>query len=244
MSQELASRTSSVAVSFPLLGGGDIAKLLKSEGPVVTAVILKADATIEQVQIDTTPQKQMVQTMLGGPFTFLGQYEDEGIILMCRRGENDQLPVNQHTLQPPFEESRVRGDILCLRVAAQEDDEEDEVDAIATKSNDEFFLNYSKDEYVRFAARTDVKAPKAAVGEDTTEDDQVEAIESEEDEEGMEGESDEDDDDNEDEASSFMEMLMGQVIQRFQEDNGGRMPDEMELQAIQSAISQKMGALA
>merc|ERR1719293_402319 len=32
---------------------------------------------IEQITIDTTPKKSMVTTVLGGSFTFLGQYEEE-----------------------------------------------------------------------------------------------------------------------------------------------------------------------
>ena len=36
---------------------------------------------IEEVEIDTTPKRSMVSEVLGGPFTFLGQYEDEGIMV-------------------------------------------------------------------------------------------------------------------------------------------------------------------
>jgi Family of unknown function (DUF5880) len=251
-------------------GGGDIARFLHSSGPIVTAVLLKADATVEQLVIDTTPQKQSVQQVLGGPFTFLGQYEEEGIVLMCLRGggsdddddedhEDDvvdkkkRLPINQHKLQPPFDESQVRGDILCLRVAAQDDDDDDDDDAkdhsnglhISTQSNEEFFLNYTLEEYMRFAARTDVKAPNVLVsGEDAEdEDDEDHATGSEEEEEDddeMEGESD--DDDDEEGPEGFIEMLMGQVIHRFQSEHG-RLPDDTELQALQAAIAQKTGGL-
>jgi hypothetical protein len=40
---------------------------------------------IEEIEIDTTPTKNMVAKTLGGAFTFLGQYEDEGIVLIVRR---------------------------------------------------------------------------------------------------------------------------------------------------------------
>jgi len=251
--QDSSSFKVQAAGAIPVPGGGSIAQLLKSEGPVVTAVLLKADATIEEIQIDTTPQKQMVQKTLGGPFTFLGQYEEEGIILMCLREDGGgtttkDIPMNQHKLQPPFDGSQVKGDILCLRVAAQEDeaddddDDNDNVDTLATKSNDEFFLNYTMDEYKTFAARVDIEVPKPIVSgeemEDEEETDGTGSEEEDEDGEEMEGESDEEDDG----VTDFTEMLMGHVLQRFQQENG-RMPDEMELQALQSAIAQKTGLL-
>lgn len=242
---QVAASSATAAAALPAMAGGDISKLLKSQGPVVSAVLLKADATVQELDIDTTPQKQMVQKTLGGPFTFLGQYEEEGIMLMCLRDNNNEqgaeegnnLPVNQHKLQPPFDEAQVRGDILCLRVAAEED-ENDNVDTLASKSNEEFFLNYTKDEYMAFAARTDIEVPNNVVSEDADEehDDGMESSEEEE----VEGESDEEDEDAE---AGFMQMLMGQVIQRFQQENG-RMPEEEELQALQAAIAQKMGGLA
>ena len=242
-----------------------IATFLHSSGPVVSAVLLKADATVEQILVDTTPQKQSVQQVLGGPFTFLGQYEEEGIVLMCRRGAGDdndndtnnndkKLPINQHKLQPPFDESQVRGDILCLRVAAQEDEGDDNdndnnnVDnvilSVSTQSNEEFFLNYTQEEYIRFAARTDVEAPKLLVSEDAEDDNENDndTGSEEEDEEEMEGESDDDDDDDEEGPDGFIEMLMGQVIHRFQTEHG-RLPDDTELQALQAAIAQKTAGL-
>ena len=127
-----------------------------------------------------------------------------------------------------------------MRVAAQDDDDDDD-DAkdhangltISTQSNEEFFLNYTLEEYMRFAARTDVKAPNVLVSEDAEdEDDEDHATGSEEEEEEedneMEGESDEDDDDG---PEGFIEMLMGQVIHRFQTEHG-RLPDDTELQAL------------
>ena len=108
----------------PLLGGGAIASMLQSEGPVITCVVLRApvkqtvtedgkvaavaeadksaneieterkssgeesevEIVIDEIKVDTTPQKNEVEKVLGGPFTFVGQYEDEGIVLIARRG--------------------------------------------------------------------------------------------------------------------------------------------------------------
>lgn len=55
--------------------------------PPTPRVILKD--LMEEIEVDTTPSKSMVSQVLGGPFTFLGQYEDEGIVLMIRK-----LPID------------------------------------------------------------------------------------------------------------------------------------------------------
>jgi len=164
---------------------------------------------IEEVQVDTTPSAQGVQQVLGGPFTFIGQYADEGVVLMKRADQLDdldelndfsvkqlialcqdsphidydaktmleksdlmdalsaaQLPVNPHTLQPPFDKEVVRGDVLVLKVADNDDDAEDianpegqnpdeamakalaDFKNMTNVSNDDFFLSYTKEEYV------------------------------------------------------------------------------------------------
>jgi len=160
---------------------------------------------IEEIQVDTTPSEKGVQKVLGGPFTFIGQYADEGVVLMKRADQiddlegledlsvkelkalcvdspdvdddqlgnmleksdlldairNAQLPVNPHKLQPPFDKETVRGDILVLKVADENEDvevnegdnpEQAMAKAIAdfknmtNVSNDDFFLNYTKEE--------------------------------------------------------------------------------------------------
>jgi len=257
-SSSSSSSPTSVAAVAAAGGGLDIQKIMKSSGPVVTAVVLQADGTVHEILFDTTPKRQHAADVLGGPFTFLGQYESEGIMLMIRKSENEneqQLPLNQHKLHVPFESSQVYGDILCIRVAAEDEDEEDDnkdeavVTVMAnnsseTKSNEEFFLPYTVEEYKVFAARTDVVAPVAPVEDDEDINDDEDDDEEEEDEE-MEGESDSDDDDDEADGEGgggldIMDMLMAQVLQRFQVEND-RMPNEEELTALESAIAQKLG---
>ena len=294
----------------------NIASILNSTGPIVTAVLLKAGGTrkekgeqndehddnvVEAVQVDTTPKKQMVAEILGGPFTFLGQYEEEGIVLMIRKdqdnhpheGDNNEgtkkqgLARNQHPLQPPFQTSIVWGDILCLKVAPDDEDdapeeaEDETADAamqvtITPKPNEEFFLNYTKEEYVQFAARTDVvytpppdDDDEAAMDDEEEEEEEtaidgastatnppklVEKVDSsdEEDDDGdapyeMEDQGDQEDneeegDDEEGEEGGFLELLMGQVLQRFEHENG-RMPDAAELKALEAAITEKLGGM-
>lgn len=291
----------------------NIASILNSTGPIVTAVLLKAggtrkegeknaadDSFIEAVQVDTTPKKQMVAEILGGPFTFLGQYEDEGIVLMIRKDQDNHqegdsdgtnkngLERNQHPLQPPFQTSTVWGDILCLKVAPDDEDDTPEADdenadaamqvTITPKPNDEFFLNYTKEEYVQFAARTDVvytppPDEEAAMDDDEEEEEEnaiegassaknppklVEKVDSSDEEEddgdgdgdapyemeeqGDQEDNDEEEGDDDDEEGGFLELLMGQVLQRFEQENG-RMPDATELKALESAITEKLGGM-
>ena len=147
------------------------------------------------------------------------------------------LAKNQHSLQPPFDTATVHGNILAIKVA----DVDDEVANNTT--NEDFFLDYTKEEYLAFAARTDVVPPTVSEedmeeAEEDEEDPEEEEVE-DEDEEMQSEEEDEEEDEN-DHAAGFLELLMGQVLKRFQEENG-REPEEHELQALQAAIVQKMG---
>eukprot|EP00581_Thalassiosira_minuscula_P009150 CAMPEP_0183706352 /NCGR_PEP_ID=MMETSP0737-20130205/3226_1 /TAXON_ID=385413 /ORGANISM="Thalassiosira miniscula, Strain CCMP1093" /LENGTH=651 /DNA_ID=CAMNT_0025933763 /DNA_START=60 /DNA_END=2015 /DNA_ORIENTATION=- len=194
---------------------------------------------ISEIEVDTTPRKSMVAKVLGGDFTFLGQFEEEGTMVMIRRAQGEDgdgkeedggpLPVNPHELQPPLHEARVRGDILLMRVAKTEEelDEEDEDnedeenenenekkgssndegakkdendekegaarndnDGEATSpqihvpTNDEFFLDYTKEEYIKFAARTDIVAEDPESSDDDEEEESEEEAEGEEEEDG------------------------------------------------------------
>jgi hypothetical protein len=204
---------------------------------------------IEEIEVDTSPQKQMVSKILGGTFTFLGQYEDEGIVLMIRNVEFvnpiELPPFNPHQLHPPFDGVEVRGDILIMKVAAtdevldEEEDEEDDVEDkdVVVPNNDEFFLDYTKDEYIAFASRTDVVAPEPPEEDEDDEDVEDEDDEEEEvDEEYHLG----DDETNEEERTAIMNLLMRSILRKFCEDNG-RGPNTQELLELRSALAEKMG---
>ena len=288
------------------LQGVDIAKVLRSEGPVVSAVVLRCgdahkkeadvkassesntttgadddnhgsnkkqlfEHLVEQIQLDTTPKKNEVEKLLGGPFTFVGQYEDEGIMLMCRRGynfdatENDNgddegekeiassTNLNPHPLQPPFNSTKVYGDILCLKVAEVDDpldNNEKDADgkaaasptaAVEVASNDEFFLNYSKEEYLKFAARTDVVAPVLPEGAEAAHEEAGEEdVEDNEEGEWSGEEDDEDDDEDGSPEEAMMQLVLSTVLKQFQEQNG-RAPDEEELTVLKLTVAAKLG---
>lgn len=265
--------------------GENIAKMLRTTGPIVKCVLLKCaledtkisaadeptmetkdsssdviprkvlEEWIEEIDVDTTPKKSQVQQILKGPFTFLGQYEDEGIMVIVRRDFDQPIDeddvLNQHQLQPPLHNARVYGDILLMRVAHSNDDDvngDDEDDVPETiMSNEDFFLDYTKSEYVAFAKRTDIVAMEPE--DDDEEEEEEELSGEEEDEDNDDDDSDEyepneedEDDDELDEASKIgmMNMILSQVLQRFKEDNG-RGPDTEELLSIRSALAEKLG---
>jgi len=414
------------------IGGTDIRKVMKSQGPIVNAVILRCESStsddsdnqkkdskcaaketieapceekgtnknnheesteardiparvtlsdlIEEVKIDTTPSKSKVSKLLGGPFTFLGQYEDEGIVLMIRsfpddleadlkdiyynndEEEDDQNgsssttenkpdfsfaeqlsknfnikalkavclqrdidtenmkekheliqalleyqahlpPYNKHQLQPPLHNARVRGDIVIMKVAETEEeldktnglddnnkhddkskkgegknDENDTNDTnqanymkktdhtesdgtetiavAAVPSNDEFFLDYSKDAYIMFASRTDI--PEHEVETEDCDND----YEGEEDEanqagamettairgfdDGDDDHDDDDDDDDEEEdteesdKTAMFNLVMNEVLRQYREENG-RGPNTQELLELRANIAKELG---
>jgi len=253
----------------------------------------------------------------GGPFTFLGQYEEEGIMVMIRRPDwetdeddsdpnNDDLSsptnntnnsekaslkgadglpklgcpirkipqINPHKLQPPLSFVEVRGDILLMRVAETEeelDEKELEIDnskeaskvseekveeieeevqkQVSVPSNDDFFLDYTKDEYLKFISRTDIEE----VDESSDEDDEDESDGEEEggglaallgvgngEDDDEEGEEDEDFDPDEDESVGMMNMILGHLLKKFREENG-RGPDSLELLEMRKALADKLG---
>lgn len=258
---------------------------------------------MEEIEVDTTPKKSMVAQVLGGDFTFLGQYEDEGIMVMVRRpdwededssfDESDIPPVNPHPLQPPFDEVEVRGDILLIRVAetaeelddddddknddGDDDNDKEEVESevkeseeqgeeasdlkpaaveteegneekLSVPANDDFFLDYSMEEYLKFASRTDVEGPPILEESD-------ESAEEENEEEAGEskagGDEDEDYDPEVDELSDeefddeehqvgMMNLILGQILRKFHEENG-RGPDTLELLEMRKALADRLG---
>ena len=300
---------------------------------------------VEEIEIDTTPAKNQVSELLGGPFTFLGQYEEEGIVLMARRGwveeaeydkdqeqsekhdpwrknfeqlavrelrslceewevsmehmvekqdlvtalkkKEQELPlINPHPLQPPFGGLRVRGDILVLKAAEVDEplDQEDEDEregktqeddtekadnepqdrkenkdvSVHVPTNEEFFLHYTKKEYLKFAVRTDVVPPEQPDPSDDDEGEVEDDHEVDEDEKILAGEhndeqaEDDDDDDEEfrfadteemteaEEKSAMLNIVMSELLRKFREENG-RGPDTLELLEIRASVADQLG---
>ncbi|KAL3780700.1 hypothetical protein HJC23_003525 [Cyclotella cryptica] len=249
---------------------------------------------IHEISVDTTPRKSQVASILGGDFTFLGQYESEGIMVMVRRPDwqhdpdwrEEDIPlINPHKLQPPLKGVEVRGDILLMRVAEtneeldeendndenenhKEDDtqlnSQDTVAKIHVPSSEEFFLDYTREEYLKFAARTDI------VWEEPEEEDE-EAEEEEEDDCDettlcvtnceSNGEAPKQSDDNEEQLDpsyepdadssdeeydseehqiGMMNLILGQILRKFHEENG-RGPNTLELLDMRKNLADRLG---
>jgi hypothetical protein len=157
--------------------------------------------------------------------------------------EDSLLPVNPHRLQPPLHNLVVRGDILLMKVAETEETEDDEETAgqgMHVLPNEEFFLNYTKEEYVAFASRTDV------VVEEVDDDDE------EEDGGGKQPAQDDDDDDDEfdpsrdsedpdeEEKCAMLNMIMAEVLRKFRADRG-RGPTSEELLELRRQVATPLG---
>ncbi|OEU21150.1 hypothetical protein FRACYDRAFT_234777 [Fragilariopsis cylindrus CCMP1102] len=254
---------------------------------------------IEEAKIDTTPSKSKVAEVLGGPVTFLGQYEDEGVVLMIRKFPDDLEeiniegmveksdlikavidyqshlpPYNTHQLQSPLHKARVRGDIVIMKVAETNEeldvdddeiegksnsDDEKEIKTVTVPTNEEFFLNYTKTEYVKFASRTDIPEHEIEIPEDDDDDDDDDDEEEEEDENdaaaadnddgevegGGDGEAfimgDNGDDEEIDETdkSAMFNLVMNEVLRQYREENG-RGPNTQELLELRSNIAREL----
>lgn len=220
-----------------LLGNFDIHKIMNESGSVVKCVLLPAGsgpAAIREVEVDTTPKVRAVQKLLGGPITFLGQYESEGTVIIAPSG-HENGSCNDHKLQPPLHNVKVKGDILVMKVAEE-------------GAEGSFFLDYSKAEYETFAAKDiaefEVKANPdlgkellLVKGDVTTAESDDDDEHSVEDDVSVEGESDSDDDDA---ANDMIEMFMKQMMEKFKSMHG-RDPTEEEMKHIAEALQAKFG---
>lgn len=175
--------------------------------------------------MDMTPKMKKVQAIVGGDVTFLGQFhkekEVEGVILVAKRGaEADGLALSKQAMQPPFSKEKIYGDVLLMRT-----------DEGGTP------VDFTKAEYEKFAARTDVE--EIEIPEDSEEEEvDPNDYDSHEDDEEVEGESDSEEE--EADEGNLLDMLMPMILQKFEAENG-RAPEAHELAAIQAAMLQKFG---
>lgn len=292
---------------------------------------------MKEIEVDMTPSKSMVaKTLGGGPITFLGQYEDEGIVLVARNlppgfdvedieeleqepiahlkqlcqerdisldkgmleksdlikaliswSEHTLPPINPHYLQPPLHREEIRGDILILKVAETKeelDDPEDEEEReeanddesnkegndesrrdlgevaasdattnnensddkkentiqIGVPTNDEFFLDYTLEEYIKFASRTDIPEDES----DSDDSNEAQHDEGEEDDDEEEDEDtlfqlgDTEEIPEEDKAAMF-NLVMNEVLRQYREEHG-RGPNTLELLELRSTMAKEL----
>lgn len=220
--------SSSSAASASNLSGVDIHALLDATLPVVKCVLLKCDGTMEEKDVDMTPKKQEVASLLGRPVAFLGQWEQLEIIIVTVRDDTG-CSINTHKLPAPFHESAVKGDILLIRTdseAVPQDITLDEYAVFQKKDPEPWQLKKIEEEDEE---------------EDEDDDDDEEDEDDEDDEDGDEEyEEGEDDEDDEAAAAEFKEFLLSKIVQKFEETNS-REPNEEELAALKASLDQKFG---
>jgi hypothetical protein len=68
---------------------------------------------IEEVEVDISPSKNEIFKILKGRQTFIGQWEDLDVVIM--KAEDGKV-MNMNTLPPPFDDEKVMGKILLLRM--------------------------------------------------------------------------------------------------------------------------------
>jgi hypothetical protein len=80
------------------------------------AVLIKEQlGDIEQIDLDIAPSKNEI---LGGPATFIGQWEDLEVVIM--KPVHSEL-VNNNTLPVPFDTEETYGPILLVRMDENSD---------------------------------------------------------------------------------------------------------------------------
>jgi hypothetical protein len=83
------------------------------------AVLIKEQLDdIEQIDLDITPSKNEIFLRLGGPATFIGQWEDLYVVIM--KPVHSEL-VNNNTLPAPFDTEETYGPILLVRMDENSD---------------------------------------------------------------------------------------------------------------------------
>lgn len=242
------------------LNGEDITRILNTTGPIVTCVLVRGGSgedAISEVRLDTTPQKREVENLLGGPITFLGQYPEEGVVVMTtkkdlnnteQQASSECVEGNRVRLPMPLDEVVVYSDCLIMKVTKDDDDD--------------FFLDYSKELYLDLVSRGGEKRQEPLEEDSDSEVDDDNELEQSDDEECSNEEDadsdgqvlDDDDDydenfsddgedmelDSEEERIGMLNLCMGQILRRFQEENGHG-PDTRQLLEMRHALAIKLG---
>jgi len=98
----------------------DICAIMEDDGPVVRALLLKADGTTAEVDYDSTPRNNHISKILGGAPTILGELPGQldGVILTKKLSPDPSLDSpNQHKVLRAYGE--ILGDVFVTRIDDQ-----------------------------------------------------------------------------------------------------------------------------
>ena len=91
-----------------------IPEILSEVGPIVKVVILKVDGSQEETTFDMTPMENTLGKYLNDSVTFIGQYEDEQVVIT--KGLNSNAAINKNRLPQPFDKEEHNGDTVLIRM--------------------------------------------------------------------------------------------------------------------------------
>ena len=91
-------------------------EILKREGPIVKAVLLKWDGKAVEIDYNSTPKLMHAYSLLDGQPSIVGQYHSLNVIVARGRVNNENIGINTNKLRWPFDESKIRGNLLLYRV--------------------------------------------------------------------------------------------------------------------------------
>jgi hypothetical protein len=84
---------------------------------MVTAVLINERFNdIHEIDIDLSPEKNEICKILRGKATFLGQWEDEFVVILKCKESVFKLKRNENVLPRPFSSMDVDGRILLIRM--------------------------------------------------------------------------------------------------------------------------------
>jgi len=221
----------------------NMAEIMQSEGPTAQIVILKADGVVKEETFDSTPAKNELSELMGGPVTILGKYHQNGVILLKLRSPQPNSPKNSHPLHAPFAEEEVIGPIALVKM------DKDALPVDFTKADFEAFMNLSAEEAAKLEALAieKVEAELEDAGDLPQEEidpeilkemnaafDEADAAAEEE------GEEEDEEEPNPEEvqaaAEDFKTQLLRQVVDFYQQEHGREPTEEETLEAMKDVL--------
>eukprot|EP01029_Cantina_marsupialis_P028694 TRINITY_DN777888_c0_g1_i1.p1 TRINITY_DN777888_c0_g1~~TRINITY_DN777888_c0_g1_i1.p1 ORF type:complete len:232 (+),score=121.53 TRINITY_DN777888_c0_g1_i1:93-788(+) len=86
---------------------------------IVKAVVLNADGTKKQIDLNMATKANEVVKVLGGPATICGFYPQIDVVMTSLREPKD-AKINKNKLQPPFHKKEIKGSILLTKMVEAE----------------------------------------------------------------------------------------------------------------------------
>ncbi len=92
-----------------------IESIMNEVGPYVKGVILYENGDIEEKTLDMTPAINILGEILEDRVSFVGQWEDEQVVIVKRYDQSYGLR-NKHKLPKPYDNEIVNGPIILVRM--------------------------------------------------------------------------------------------------------------------------------